>query len=211
MTIGFIGSGNIGQAVAQVAIRLGYNVIMSNSRSPDTLGEVVPKLGSKAKAAYAKDVAGQSDVIVVCPPLFALPELPVANTAGKIIIDTMNYYPSRDGRIASLDNGRTTTSELTQKHFAKAFVVKAFNNIMAGQIPTDGLPQGAKGRRALPIAGNYPEANAEVAEFLETAGYDVLDVGKLSNSWQFENGTPAYVRRATLPELRKLLAAATRK
>ncbi len=205
MTFGFIGSGHIGQAVAECAIRLGYDVVMSNSRSPDTLKAVVAKLGPKAKAAWNKDVAKQSDVIVVCPPLFALSKLPTAGTEGKIIIDTMNYYPSRDGNIKELDEKRTTTSEMTQKHFPKAYVVKAFNCIPAFAIPTDNYPAGDPDRRALPIAGDDAKAKAFVKEFMDKIGFDVLDAGPLKEGFRFENGTPAYVRRVGLKELEKLV------
>ncbi|MCI1858920.1 MAG: NADPH-dependent F420 reductase [Sporolactobacillus sp.] len=208
MKIGFIGSGHIGQAVATSAIRAGYSVIMSNSRGPETLAGLVRELGPKAKAATAEQAAQAGDMVVVTVPLYALSKLPTEGTAGKTLIDTMNYYPGRDGRIKALDEGTTTTSELTAAHFPQAHVVKAFNSIFASDIPRDGRPEDDPRRRALPIAGDDAAAKRQVAELFNAIGYDVVDAGPLHEGFRFQNGTPAYCERASRNELIKLLQQA---
>ncbi|MCL1631645.1 NADPH-dependent F420 reductase [Sporolactobacillus sp. CPB3-1] len=208
MKIGFIGSGNIGQAVAANAIRAGYSVVMSNSRGPQTLAGLVRKLGPKAEAATAEQAAQKGDLIVVTVPLYALPELNTAGTAGKTLIDTMNYYPGRDGRIEALDKGTTTTSELTAAHFPDAHVVKAFNSIFASEIETTGKSGDDRHRRALPIAGDDPEARQQVAELLNAIGFDTVDAGPLHEGFRFENGTPAYCAHADRTQLTELLKQA---
>ncbi|RYL91660.1 NADPH-dependent F420 reductase [Sporolactobacillus sp. THM19-2] len=208
MKIGFIGSGNIGQAVATSAIRAGYSVVMSNSRGPETLKGLIRKLGPKAEAATAEQAAREGDMVVVTVPLYALPKLPTDGTAGKTLIDTMNYYPGRDGRIASLDSNSTTTSELTAKHFPEAHVVKAFNSIIAGEIVTTGKPKGDPQRRALPIAGDSAAAKKDVTDLLNAIGFDVYDAGVLHEGYRFQNGTPAYCARANREELIQLLKQA---
>src|SRR6476660_4549917 len=166
-TIGFIGAGHIGSQVARLAVSRGYPVVMSNSRGPETLAALVGELGSNARAATVVEAATAGEIVVVSIPLKNYREVPVAPLAGKIVIDTNNYYPQRDGHIPELDNESTTTAELLQAHLPASKVVKAFNHIYAAQLTTDGQPAGTKNRRALVIAGNDPEAKATVTEMLD--------------------------------------------
>jgi predicted dinucleotide-binding enzyme len=209
-TIGFIGSGHIGSQVARLAIAHGYDVVMSNSRGPDTLASLVAELGPKARAATPEEAAKAGDLVVVTVPLKNYRQVPVAPLAGKIVIDTNNYYPQRDGHIAELDSESTTTAELLQAHLPASKVVKAFNHIYASQITTDGTPAGTPNRRGLVIAGNDAAAKATVAALLDQFGYDAVDAGPLSESWRIQRDTPGYGPRRTAEELRKDLAAAQR-
>jgi predicted dinucleotide-binding enzyme len=209
-TLGFIGSGHIGSQVARLAIAHGYDVVMSNSRGPETLAALVAELGPKARAATSAEAAKAGDIVVVTVPLKNYREVPVEPLAGKIVIDTNNYYPQRDGNIPALDSESTTVSELLQSHLPKSNVVKAFNHIYAAQITTDGQPAGTKNRRALVIAGNDAAAKATVTKLLDELGYDTVDAGPLSESWRIQRDTPGYGPRRTAEELRKDLAAAQR-
>src|SRR5688500_15428880 len=128
-TIGLIGSGNIGSTVARLAVAAGHDVVLSNSRGPETLADLVAELGDRARAATAAEAAEAGDIVVVTIPLKAYREVPVEPLRGKTVIDTNNYYPDRDGHIAELDDESTTTSELLQAHLPGSHVVKAFNNI----------------------------------------------------------------------------------
>ena len=177
-TIGFIGAGHIGSQVARLAISHGYVVVMSNSRGPETLATLVGDLGPSARAATAEDAAKAGDIVVVTVPLKNYREVPVAPLAGKIVIDTNNYYPQRDGHIPELDNESTTTAELLQAHLPTSKVVKAFNHIYAAQLTTDGQPAGSKNRRALVIAGDDPAAKVAVTNLLDEFGFDTVDAGR---------------------------------
>jgi len=162
-TIGFIGSGNIGSTVARLAVAAGYDVVLSNSRGPETLAELVDQLGPRAGAATASEAAAVADIVVVTVPLRAYREVPVEPLQGKVVIDTNNYYPDRDGHIAELDDESTTTSELLQKHLPQSQVVKAFNNIYVSHLATLARPAGDGERTALPIAGDDAAAKNVVA------------------------------------------------
>jgi len=209
-TIGLIGAGHIGSQVARLAAKSGYDVVISNSRGPDTLSNLVAELGPRARAATPADAAKAGDIVVVTIPLKNYRSVPVAPLVGKIVIDTNNYYPERDGHIPELDNETTTTAELLQSHLPQSKVVKAFNHIYAAQLTTDGLPAGAKNRRALVIAGNDREAKASVTHLLDQFGFDTVDAGPLSEGWRIQRDTPGYGPRRTAEELRKDLAAAKR-
>jgi 8-hydroxy-5-deazaflavin:NADPH oxidoreductase len=209
-TIGFIGAGKIGSQVARLAVKAGYDVVLSNSRGPETLGELVRELGAKAKAATVGEAAKAGDVVVVTIPLKAIGTIPVEPLASKVVIDTNNYYPQRDGQIAALDDKSETTSGLLQAHLPHAKVVKAFNHIYASQLTTDGTAKGSANRRALIIAGNDESAKAIVANLLDEFGFDAVDAGPLSESWRIERDTPGYGPRQNREEAKAALAAATR-
>jgi len=209
-TLGLIGAGHIGSQVARLAVRSGYDVVVSNSRGPETLSDLVAELGPKARAATVHDAAKAGDIVVVTVPLKNYRSVPVEPLAGKIVIDTNNYYPERDGHIAELDNETTTTSELLQTHLPTSKVVKAFNHIYASQLTTDGTPAGTKNRRALVIAGNDRDAKATVTRLLDQFGFDTVDAGPLGEGWRIQRDTPGYGPRRTAEELRKDLAAAKR-
>jgi predicted dinucleotide-binding enzyme len=191
-TWGFIGSGNIGSTVARLAIDAGHDVIMSNSRGPETLVDLVSELGDHARAGTAEEAAAGADVVVVTIPLKAYREVPADALAGKIVIDTMNYYPQRDGAFAELDDESTTTSELLQAHLPESSVVKAFNNIFYLHLGSLARPDGDPDRSALAIAGDDEPAKKEVAGLLDEIGYDTVDLGPLAEGWRTQRDTAAY-------------------
>ncbi len=191
-TWGFIGSGNIGSTVAGLAVAAGHNVVLSNSRGPQTLTDLVERLGPLAGAGSAAQAAAAGDVVVVTIPLKNFPDVPVEPLAGKVVIDTMNYYPGRDGRIAELDSGSVTSSELLAAHLPHSHVVKAFNNIFFSHLASLPRPAGAADRSALPIAGDDVAAKQLVTHLLDELGYDAVDLGPLSQSWRSQPGMPVY-------------------
>jgi predicted dinucleotide-binding enzyme len=210
ITIGLIGAGHIGSQVARLAVAHGYKVVISNSRGPATLAALVSELGPNASAATVVDAATAGDLVVVTIPLKNYRTVPVAPLAGKIVIDTNNYYPQRDGQIRELDNESTTTTGLLQAHLPTSKVVKAFNHIMAADLTTDGQPAGTSNRRGLVIAGDDAGAKQTVADLLNQFGFDTVDAGPLSESWRIQRDTPGYGPRRTADQLRLDLAAATR-
>jgi 8-hydroxy-5-deazaflavin:NADPH oxidoreductase len=191
-TIGFIGSGNIGTTVARLAVDAGHDVVLSNSRGPETLQDLVDELGSHARAATSEEAAAAGDLVVVSVPLAAVERVPAGPLSGKVVIDTCNYYPRRDGHVAELDDETTTTSELVQRHLSSSKVVKGFNDINYLHLASLTRAAGSPERSALPIAGDDAEAKAEVAAFLDSIGYDAYDVGPLSEGWRYQRDTPAY-------------------
>ena len=209
-TIGLIGAGRIGSQLARLAVTRGYKVVISNSRGPDTLSALVAELGPDARAATPVEAAQAGDIVVVTVPLKNYRTVPIEPLAGKIVIDTNNYYPQRDGHIPELDSESTTTSELLQAHLPASKVVKAFNHIYAAELTTHGQPVGTPNRRALVIAGNDDAAKATVTRLIDQFGFDTVDVGPLSESWRIQRDTPGYGPRRTAEELKKDLAAAKR-
>jgi predicted dinucleotide-binding enzyme len=215
-TLGLIGAGHIGSALAQTALDAGWDVVISNSRGPETLADLVselasrPSAGGAVRAGTATEAAAAADLAVVTIPVKAIGQVPVEPLAGKVVIDTNNYYPQRDGQIAELDEGRTTSAALLQRQLPGSTVVKAFNHIQAAQIVSARSAPGAEHRRALAIAGDDAAAKQRVAAFIDALGFDVVDLGTLADSWRIEPGTPGYGAEDDADQLRAHLAAATR-
>jgi len=198
-TIGLIGSGHIGSTVARLAVDAGHDVVLSNSRGPETLTELVDELGPHARAATPAEAAAAGELVVVTIPLKAYRQVPVEPLRGKAVIDTNNYYPQRDGHIAELDDGSTTSSELLQAHLPESHVVKAFNNIYVGHLGSLQRPAGSPERSVLAIAGDDEAAKQTVARFLDSIGYDAYDAGPLAEGRRFQPDTPAYGRPYVAP------------
>jgi len=221
-SIGIIGSGNIGSTLAQLAVDAGHDVVIANSRGPQSLTELVARLGSTAQAGTREEAAAAADLVVVTIPLGKVEDLPADLLTGKVVIDTCNYYPERDGDIAVLDDHSLTTSEMVQRHFTGARVVKSFNNIFAKTLGEFARPAGDAERTTLLIAGDDEGAKQVATQFIDSIGYDVLDAGSLADSWRFQRDQPAYAgayavdgdpenpRRATGADLEPLLAQADR-
>jgi predicted dinucleotide-binding enzyme len=209
-TIGIIGSGNIGSAVARAAIAHDQDVVIANSRGPESLQELIGELGPKASAGTVADAAQAGDLVLVAIPLKAVGALQPDPFDGKIVIDANNYYPQRDGQIAELDDESTTTSELLQRQLPGAKVVKAFNHIMAAEILSTASEAGTAGRRALIVAGDDQHAKEAVARFIDAIGFDVVDIGRLSEGWRIQRDTPGYVARLDAAALQQAVESAKR-
>ena len=209
-TIGIIGAGRIGSQVARAAIAHGYDVVISNSRGPETLGDLVAELGPKATAATPAEAGAAGDFVVVTVPLKAYQSIPVEPLAGKVVIDTNNYYFERDGHIESLDSKQATVSGLLQQHLPTSRVAKGFNHIGSADITTDGTPVGTENRRALATASDFDDAAQLVTDLYDEFGFDTVNIGPLSDSWRVERDRPAYGIRQNARELAENLAKAER-
>lgn len=191
-TLSIIGTGRVGSGLARRAVDAGLDVVLSNSRGPETLTRLVAELGPRARAATPAEAAGTGDLVLASVPLSAHTRLPRAELAGKTVIDPMNYAPTPDWGSPELDGNELTSSELVQRHLAGARVVKALHNIGPTQLLNLFRPAGAPDRTALPLSGDDPDAKKEVADLLDILGFDTVDLGTLADSWRSEPNTPLY-------------------
>jgi predicted dinucleotide-binding enzyme len=207
MKIGVIGAGNIGATAAELFIKAGHQVAISNSRGPESLRDLVGKLGAGARAVTVEEAAEFGEVILVSIPLGKYKSLPPAPLYGKIVIDSNNYYPERDGVIAELDSGETTSSELLEAHLRGARVVKGFNTIWFEHLKTQGdVRKPLEDRRAIFIAGDDSEAKEVVAKLIEEIGFAAVDMGFLGEGGARQQpGAPVYNRDVTAGEAKELL------
>ncbi|HSW17586.1 MAG TPA: NADPH-dependent F420 reductase [Ramlibacter sp.] len=206
--IGIIGAGFIARALAKNLLALGHEVMLSNSRGPQSLRSATAAL--RCKVGTAQEAAQFGDMVAVAIPMSAWRELPADALAGKVVIDIMNHYPERDGSIEELEEGGLTTSQLIARQLPASRVVKAFNAIMANDLERNPRPAGSPDRRALPIAGDDAHAKAQVAALVEQIGFDMVDAGSLADSWRFERARPAYCVPMDKATLAATLDATTR-
>ena len=192
MRIGIIGAGNIGGNLTRKLTAMGHEVVVANSRGPQPLEDLAEETG--ATAALAAVAAEGAELVIVTIPERAIPFLPPGildgAAPGAPIVDTGNYYPQRDGRIAEIEDGMTE-SRWVSTQLGRP-VVKAFNGIYAQHLLEGGLPPGAPGRIALPVAGDEPEAKAVVMRLVGELGFDPVDAGGIDDSWRQQPGTPVY-------------------
>jgi 8-hydroxy-5-deazaflavin:NADPH oxidoreductase len=210
-TIGILGSGNVGRNLAKAATAHGYDVVLSNTRGPDSLTGLVKELGPQASAATPAEAAAAGDFAIVAIPLATIGEVPVEPLAEKVVIATINYFPQRYGHVPEIDDGTTTAPGLLQAHLPTSRVVRAFSMINAAEMSGDGHPPGDPRRRALALAGDDLPAKQLVAGLYEEFGFDAVDIGGLAESWRVDAGQPAFVTRQNVAELTANVAKASRR
>lgn len=209
MKIGIIGAGNIGGNLTRRLSSLGHDVSVANSRGPETLHDLQAETG--ARAVPVTEAANGAEIVIVTVPEKAVPSLPdglfdgAANNA--VVIDTGNYYPQRDGRIAAIEDGQPESAWVAEQLGRP--VVKVFNNILAHQLIDGALPSGTPGRIALPVAGDDQRAKEKVMELVDQFGFDPVDAGGLDQSWRQQPGTPVYATDLDADGVRAGLAAAS--
>jgi 8-hydroxy-5-deazaflavin:NADPH oxidoreductase len=208
--IGIIGAGMIGGTLARRLVNLGHDVVIANSRGPDTIRELAAEVG--ATAVTVAEAARRGEIVIVTIPQRAVADLPKDLFAGVpadvVVIDTGNYYPSRDGNIPAIDEGQPESGWVAE-HLGRP-VIKAFNNIYFKSLLEKGTPKGTTGRIALPVAGDPPDARAKVLRLVDELGFDPVDAGSIEESWRQQPGTPCYTKDLEASQLKEALAAAER-
>jgi 8-hydroxy-5-deazaflavin:NADPH oxidoreductase len=207
-TIGVIGVGRVGSTLARHFARLGYDVAVSNSRGPETLKDLQHELGDRGHALSVADAAEYGDIAVVSIPLASYRHVPRAGLEGKVVIDTCNYYPQRDGHFPELDDDSMTSSELFASHLPTSHVVKAFNAITSTHLHEWARPTGDPARIAIPIAGDNAAAKLTVAKLIDQIGFDAVDTGDLGSSRSFQPGAVLYGADASAEKIRATLGLA---
>ena len=208
MKIGIIGAGHIGANAAKLFVEAGHDVAIANSRSAETLRDLVAELGERAQAVSAEEAAGFGEIVFVSIPFGKYKDLPAAALSGRIVIDSNNYYPERDGNYAELDDDKTTSSEMLADFLKGARIVKAFNTIWFEHLKTQGnkdLP--VEERRAIFVAGDDAEAKDAVRKLIEDIGFAAVDTGDLAGGASQQPGTAIYNRNLTAQEAGAVLGS----
>jgi predicted dinucleotide-binding enzyme len=203
-------TGLIGATLTRHFTRLGHDVLVANSRGPESLAELARTTG--AKPVPAAEATRGRDLVVVTIPEGKVPELPPGlfkdASPDLIVIDTGNNYPrQRDGKIEGIENGLPESRWVEQQ--LGHSVIKVFNNIYAEHLANRGKPPGTPGRIALPVSGDGPSAKKLVMELVNDMGFDPVDAGPLNESWRQQPGTPVYAADFDVAGVKRALAEAT--
>jgi predicted dinucleotide-binding enzyme len=208
--IGIIGAGMIGGTLARRLVSLGHDVVLANSRGPHTIRDLAAEVG--ATAVTAAEAARHGEIVIVTIPQRAVADLPKDLFAGVsadvVVIDTGNYYPSRDGSIPAIEEGQPESAWVAER--LGRLVIKAFNNIYFTSLLEKGTPKGTAGRIALPVAGDSPDARAKVMRLIDDLGFEPVDSGTIEESWRQQPGSPCYTQDLDATRLKEALAAADR-
>jgi len=204
-TIGILGAGRVGTALARQALKAGYEVKLATAKPPADIALIAEFTAPGAKAVSAEEAA-EADIVVLAMPLFRYAQVSPDKLAGRVVVDAMNYWAPVDGTMPVFE-GEASSSEVVQQHLREARLVRTLNHIGYHELEEQALPAGHADRQALAIAGDDPEARSIVAGFIDSLGYDPVDAGPLAAARKFSAGTPIFGSRLKRDELQKLLAA----
>ena len=208
MKVGIIGAGRMAQAVGWLATKAGRQVMLSNSRGPDTIRHIGRKID--CDVGSVDDAATFGELIIAAIYLQMSSAIPASPLEGKIVLNPQNYFTHYFGAVPEIDSGEVTTAEILARHLPDSKVVKTLNSILVEDVVPDARPSGANDRRALPMAGDNAEAKTTVAMFLDQIGYDSVDAGTLADGWRFERRRPVYCIPLNKTMLEQRLAATAR-
>lgn len=203
LTIGILGAGRVGTAVARQALRAGHTVKIATGRPADEIRLLTEVIVPGATAVDREELRG-SDLIIVAVPLHKYRSIDTSILQGHIVIDTMNYWAPVDGIMDEFEQG-ASTSEVIAEFFGDVRLIKTLNHIGYGDIEVDSYPAGDPKRRALAVAADDEQAKLMVSAFIDSLGYDAVDAGPLSAGKTFENGTEIFNGRHTAEQMRALL------
>lgn len=202
--IGIIGTGDIGGALARHWAAAGHSLLIS-SRHPEQLQALAKELGPNVKVGTPREAAAFGEVVLISVPYKATPQVGrdfAAELKGKVVLDTGNPYPSRDGDMAARDRQRGT-GVASKEYLPRTKLVRAFNAINAGPLANEAFRKPE--RIGIPLASDYPEALEVAEQLVRDAGFDPVVVGDLSRAREFDYGTPVYVRSYTAAKVREIL------
>lgn len=204
MKIGIIGTGEIGGALARHWAAAGHQLVIS-SRHPEQLRALAKELGPNVKVGTPREAAAFGDVVLVSVPYHATAQLGrdyATELKGKVVLDTGNPYPSRDGEMAVRDRQRGT-GVASKEYLPGTKLVRAFNAINSGPLANEAFRKPEK--IGIPLASDHPEALKVAAQLVSDAGFDPVVVGDLSRAREFDYGTPVYVRSYSAAKIREIL------
>jgi predicted dinucleotide-binding enzyme len=190
--IAVLGAGHVGPVLARIAIAAGYDVAIAGSGDPERIALITQVLTPGAEPRWAADAVSDAEIVVLAIPLHKFPAFDPALVAGKLVVDTMNYWPPTDGVQEMFEDRRYGSSEIVARRLARSTIVKSFNHLGYHELEDERRSAGSPDRRALGVAGDDPGAVKTVAEVIERMGYDTVRLDSLHAGRQFEPGGPVF-------------------
>ncbi|MCW2646082.1 MAG: oxidoreductase [Pseudonocardiales bacterium] len=190
--VAVLGAGHVGPVIARLAIDAGYRVSIAASDDPENIALITQVLVPGAEPRWAADAIENSDLVVLSIPLHKFAAFDPALVAGKLVVDTMNYWPPIDGVREMFEDPAYGSSEIVARRLADSTIVKTLNHLGYHELDDDRRRAGSPDRRALGVAGDDPAAVTVVADFIERIGYDPVRLGSLRAGRLLEPGGPVF-------------------
>lgn len=203
-TLGVIGAGRIGRAIAALGRAAGLTVMVAASRPPDQIRAEVQAAAPGAQPVTVEQAA-RADLVVLAIPMGRYRSLPADALRGALVVDAMNYWWELDGARPDLDDPTTSTSEIVQAHLAGARVVKALGHLSGYALEELARPAGHPERIAIAIAGDDGDDVAAVSGLVDSLGFDPVAAGPLAEGIRFEPGTELFGADAGVAEALEML------
>jgi predicted dinucleotide-binding enzyme len=204
--IAVLGAGHVGPVIARVAIEAGYDVSIAASGDPAEIELITQVLVPGAEARWAADAVADADLVVLSIPLHKFATFDPDLVAGKLVVDTMNYWPPVDGVQELFDDDRFGSSEIVQRRLARSTVVKTLNHLGYHELADDRRPAGSPERRALGVAGDRTAVGV-VAGVIEDIGYDTVRLDGLRAGRFLEPGGPVFGEALSRAEFESTVSA----
>lgn len=201
-TVGILGAGRVGTAIARQALKAGYDVSVATRKPPEDIALMIDLVTPGAHAVTAQDIS-QSDLVILALPLVRYRTLDAVSLAGRIVVDAMNYWAPTDGALAEFQSGEPS-SLVIARHLPGARIVRTLNHVGYHDLEMRARDPGDPDRAAMVLAGNDADARAMVTGFIDRLGYDPVDAGPLIESRRFDAGSPIFgpaLRRAEIETL----------
>lgn len=206
-TVGILGVGKSGSAIARQALKAGYQVTVATAQPAEEIA-MLTEIVIPGATAVADHEVTQADLVIVAIPLPKYRSIDPQLLVGKTVIDVMNYWAPTDGVIDDFEDTVRTSSEVIQNYLSDAKLVKTLNHIGYHDLEADDRQPGASDRRALAVASDHDDAKALVTSFIDRLGYDVVDAGELATGRIFQPGTEIFNGSHTTEQMQAILASA---
>lgn len=207
-TLGIVGAGKLGIALAKVGVAAGYDVVLTSS-NVETTRLIAEVMAPGSRVGTLNEVAAQADIVVLAVPLHRFRELPAHIFDGMVVVDAINYWQPVDGEIARFGVEAATTSELVRAHFSGALLVKSLNQLGYHDVEDGRRPKGAPDRLGVALAGDNDEALKIVRGLVDKLGFDPVDAGSLTDGAMLGPGGAAFGATLSVRQLREALGLTT--